>query len=171
MRRFLIGLTAVGSLLGNSAMAAQQCPNATDQQAFELTALKTALMVVATTCGDRAQYNSFIRRYQPNLVETDHSLTSYFKAHYGSSGQSEHDRYATDLANSQSRFGLAQGTDFCARNATLFTEVMALPSPTDLPTYAAGKDLIPASIGACPGMTVASATTKASGHVNVKKKH
>ena len=44
MRRFLIGLTAVGSLLGNSAMAAQQCPSATDQQAFELTALKTALM-------------------------------------------------------------------------------------------------------------------------------
>ena len=171
MRRFLIGLTAVGSLLGNSAIAAQQCPNATDEQAFELTALKTALMVVATTCGDREQYNSFIRRYQPKLVETDRSLSSYFKAHYGSRGQYEQDRYATDLANTQSRFGLSQGTDFCSRNATLFTEVMALGSPADLPTYAAGKDLIPAAIGACPGMTVASATTHASGHVNVKKKH
>ena len=169
MRRFLIGLTAVGSLLGNSAMAAQQCPNATDQSAFELTALKTALMVVATTCGDRDQYNSFIRRYQPKLVETDHSLNNYFKSHYGSRGQYEHDRYATDLANTQSRFGLAQGTDFCSRNAALFTEVMALASPTDLPTYAAGKDLIPASIGACPGATPVSTATKAAG--STKKKH
>lgn len=153
MRRLLIGLTAVGSLLGNSAMAAQECPNDSDQSAFELVALKTALMVVATTCDNREQYNSFVRRYQPKLQETDRSLSSYFKVHYGNRGQTEYDRYATDLANSQSRFGLAQGVDFCARNATLFTEVMALGNTADLSNYAAGKDLIPASIGACPGLT------------------
>ena len=169
MRRFLIGLTAVGSLLGNSAMAAQQCPSATDQQVFELTALKTALMVVATTCGNKEQYGNFIRRYQPKLVETNNSLNNYFKAHYGSRGQFEHDKYATDLANTQSRFGLEQGTDFCSRNATLFSEVLALGSPADLPTYAAGKDLIPASIGACPGATMASAGAGSSG--SSKKKH
>lgn len=169
MRRFLIGLTAVGSLMANSAMAAQECPNANDQQAFDLVALKTALMVVATTCDNREQYNNFVRRYQPKLVETDRSLSGYFKSHYGNRGQQEYDRYATDLANSQSRFGLAQGGDFCARNAALFTEVMALPSPTDLPSYAAGKDLIPAAIGACPGIKTASATTKAS--APAKKKH
>lgn len=169
MRRFLIGLTAVGSLLGNSAMAAQQCPNATDQQAFELTALKTALMVVATTCGNKEQYGNFIRRYQPKLVETDRSLGSYFKAHYGSRGQFEQDKYATDLANTQSRFGLEQGTDFCARNATLFTEVLALGSAADLPHYAAGKDLIPASLGVCPGSGSQSSGTRTADAT--KKKH
>lgn len=169
MRRFLIGLTAVGSLLGNSAMAAQQCPNVTDQQAFELTALKTALMVVATTCGNKEQYGNFIRRYQPKLVETDRSLGGYFKAHYGSRGQYEQDRYATDLANTQSRYGLDQGTDFCSRNGTLFTEVLALGSAADLSTYAAGKDLIPATLGACPGITTASAGSSSA--KSTKKKN
>lgn len=162
MRRFLLSLTAAGSLLGSSAMAAQECPNAADQAAFEMIALKTTLMVVATTCNNREPYNNFVRRYQPKLVETDRSLSGYFKSHYGSRGQTEYDRYATDLANSQSRFGLAQGGDFCARNATLFTEVMALPNPADLPIYAAGKDLIPASIGACPGPAPAGKATKVS---------
>jgi hypothetical protein len=169
MRRLLIGLTALGSLLGNSAMAAQECPNENDQAAFELAALKSTLMVVATTCDDRDQYNNFIRRYQPKLQENDRSLSSYFKSHYGNRGQTEQDRYNTDLANSQSRFGLAQGTDFCARNAAMFNEVMALGSPADLPNYAAAKDLIPASIGACPGLApLKVASTTASGK---KKKH
>lgn len=170
MRRFLISLTAIGSLMAHPAMAAPECPNPNDQQAFDLVALKTALMVVATTCNDREQYNSFVRRYQPNLVATDRSLSGYFKTHYGSRGQQEYDRYATDLANSQSRFGLAQGGDFCLRNATLFTEVMALSSSDDLPSYAASKDLIPATIGACPGIKTASAATKASAPTH-KKKH
>ena len=170
MRRFLIGMTAVGSLLGNSAMAAQQCPNPNDQQAFELVALKTALMVVATTCNNRDQYNSFIRRYQPKLVETDQSLSGYFKGHYGKKGQQEYDRYATDLANSQSRFGLTQGGDFCARNAALFTEVMALSSATDLPHYAAGKDLVPASLGVCPGVAPPAKATVVAASTTKKKK-
>ena len=170
MRRFIIGLTAAGAMLGNSAMAAQECPNANDQAAFELTALKTTLMVVATTCGNREQYNSFIRRYQPTLQETDRSLSSYFKGRYGSRGQTEHDRYATDLANSQSRFGLAQGGDFCARNGALFTEVMALGSPSDLSSYAAAKDLIPASIGACPGLAPVGKATKVV-TTTTQKKH
>ena len=169
MRRFFIGLTVVGAMLGNSAMAAQECPNANDQAAFELIALKTALMVVATTCNNREQYNGFVRRYQPNLVETDRSLSGYFKGRYGSRGQYEYDRYATDLANSQSRFGLAQGGDFCARNGALFTEVMALGSPTDLPSYAAAKDLIPASIGACPGLAPAGKATKVAATTTQKK--
>ena len=162
MRRFLIGLTAVGSLLGNSAMAAQQCANPADQEAFELTGLKSALMVVATTCGNREPYNNFIRRYQPKLVETDRTLGGYFKKSYGGRGQSEQDRYVTDLTNVQSRTGLTQGGDFCARNATLFTEVMALSGPTDLAGYAASKDLIPEALGVCPGSASANPATKAS---------
>ena len=42
------------------------------------------------------------------------------------------------------------GTDFCDRNGMLFTEVMALRSASDLPAYAAGKDLVPATVDLCP---------------------
>ena len=162
MRRMLCGLVAIGTLAANGAQALPQCQEAADQAAFEMVALKTALMVVATTCDAGDKYNAFVRRYQPNLVDTDHSLSSYFKRHYGARGQQEYDRYATDLANTQSRGGLNQGTDFCARNAALFDEVMALPPPPQLAPYAAGKDLVPAEIGVCPSVAPAKPVVKAA---------
>jgi hypothetical protein len=162
MRRLLCGLVAIGTLAANGAQAMPQCPDAADQAAFEMVALKTALMVVATTCDAGDKYNAFVRRYQPNLVDTDRSLSSYFKRHYGARGQQEYDRYATDLANTQSRGGLTQGTDFCARSAALFDEVMALPTATHLAPYAAGKDLVPAAIGACPGVAPGKPVVKAT---------
>ncbi len=165
MRRWLYGVMAAGTLLGSAsgAMAAGQCSDAADQQAFELVGLKTALMVVATTCDTTDKYNSFIRRYQGSLQETDRSLSGYFKRHYGSRGQVEYDRYATDLANVQSRGGLGQGTDFCQRNGAMFDEVLALSVNGDLPQYAAAKDLIPETLGVCPGVVT---PTKAA----IKKK-
>ena len=42
------------------------------------------------------------------------------------------------------------GSDFCDRNSLLFKEVMALPGAADLPHYAAGKDLVPATVDVCP---------------------
>ncbi len=162
MRRWLYGMMAAGTLLASAsgAVAATQCANPADQQAFELVGLKTALMVVATTCDTTEKYNSFIRRYQGSLQETDRSLSRYFKSYYGSRGQGEYDRYATDLANVQSRGGLGQGTDFCQRNGAMFDEVLALSTTVDLPQYAAAKDLIPDSFGVCPGVAPAKAVVK-----------
>jgi hypothetical protein len=158
-RRWLYGVLAAGTLLGSAsgAMAATQCTDDHDQQAFEMVGLKTALMVVAMTCDTTDKYNSFIRRYQSSLQDTDKSLSGYFKRRYGARGQTEYDRYATDLANVQSRGGLGQGVDFCQRNATMFEEVQALKTSADLPQYAAAKDLIPDSLGSCPGVTTAAA--------------
>ena len=48
-----------------------------------------------------------------------------------------------------SSFTTTEGTDFCGRNANLFDEVMTLRSGTELAPYAAGKNLFPASFGAC----------------------
>jgi hypothetical protein len=42
------------------------------------------------------------------------------------------------------------GSDFCDRNGMIFTEVMALRSASELPAYAAGKDLVPATLDICP---------------------
>jgi len=126
--------------------AAQRCP---EQPVFDVEALKSEMMVLATACHDDAQYNAFIERYQPSLMATEHALDSYFRREYGRSGQTEHDRYITSLANAQADDGLKQGTDFCPRNASLFEEAMALESSTELPQFAAGQDLVPASLGSC----------------------
>jgi hypothetical protein len=48
-----------------------------------------------------------------------------------------------------SRQGSDLGGDFCPRNGLIFNEVLALPTPSDLPDFAAGKDLVPASMEVC----------------------
>ena len=106
-------------------------------------------MVLATTCHDNSGYNAFMRRYQPYLYHTEQELAAYFRRVYGRAGQTRHDFFVTALANAQSDVGLRQGTDFCPRNQALFHEVQALRSSQQLPLYAAGKDVLPASLLAC----------------------
>ena len=48
--------------------AAQRCP---EQPVFDVEALKSEMMVLATACHDDAQYNAFIERYQPSLMATE----------------------------------------------------------------------------------------------------
>jgi hypothetical protein len=148
-RRFLSGLAATGLLLAQQAAAQQQCASPTDQAMFEIQALKSELMVLATSCRTDTQYNAFVNRYQASLADNERAFDDYFKHRYGKLGQREHDSYITALANAQSDGGMRLGSDFCPRNTALFDEVLALRSSTDLPHYAAGKDLAPASLGAC----------------------
>lgn len=146
MRYSLPIILAASCLAVGGVRAAQRCP---DQPVFDVEALKSQMMVLATSCHDDSQYNAFIRRYQPSLVANEHALDGYFRRVYGRRGQAEHDAFITNLANAQSDDGLKQGMDFCPRNSTLFTEAMALEGPGDLPQFAAGQDLLPASLGSC----------------------
>ena len=142
----------LGALLaGQPAVAATLCKASSDRTMFEVEALKSELIVLATSCHQSTEYNAFVGRYQPALVSYDHALDAYFKRTYGRAAEREHDAYITNLANAQSDVGLVQGTDFCPRNDILFHEVMALDNASELPLYAAGKDLVPSSLGDCVG--------------------
>jgi hypothetical protein len=137
------------TMTAGPVLAAPTCADATDREVFDVTGLKSRLMVLATGCGASSEYNSFMTRFKSQLVEYDRELQAYFKRHFGHSGQKEYDSYITALANSESTVGIGEGSDFCPHDAMIFTEVMALPATADLPAYAAGKDVIPASVGAC----------------------
>jgi hypothetical protein len=149
MRRLLSAVTALSLLSAQPLLAQPQCNSMTDQSAFEVQALRSELMVLATGCHEDNRYNAFIRRYQSDLQANERAIDTYFKHRFGSSGQTEHDRFVTELANAMSRQGSDLGGDFCPRNGLIFNEVLALPSASDLPNYAAGKDLVPASITIC----------------------
>lgn len=153
-----------------TASALQAAPRCQDQPVFDLEALKSEMMVLATSCHDDTQYNAFINRFHPELIANEKALDSYFKRLYGRRAQSEHDSFVTSLANAQSSEGLRQGTDFCPRNGALFTEAMAVQN-LDLPAFAAGKDLIPASMEACKPSepTPARSTTRVATKKPVKK--
>ena len=157
MRRLLSGLAAVSLLTVQQAQAQLNCLHPHERPLVEVAALRSQLMVLATGCSQDDRYNAFVRKYQADLMGNEKAVGDVFKRIYGKRAQQEHDRFTTDLANGESSAGMRLGSDFCARNGMLFSEVMALPSATELPAYAAGKDLVPATVDICPQVAQAPA--------------
>jgi hypothetical protein len=170
MRRWVNVVAAMGIMTAQPALAARPCQSLTDQSAFEVQALRSELMVLATGCHDDDRYNAFIHRYQSDLQANEREINAYFSHRYGRSGQTEHDRFVTELANAMSRQGSDLGGDFCPRNGLIFNEVLALPKASDLPEFAAGKDLVPNTIQVCASSSAAVRTVSTSARTSKKKK-
>jgi hypothetical protein len=160
MRRVVSAVAALTLLTAEPVLAQQQCTSLSDQSAFEVQALRSELMVLATGCHDDDAYNAFIRRYQADLQGNERAINAYFQHRYGRAGQTEHDRFVTDLANAISRQGSDLGGDFCPRNGMIFHEVLALQSATELADFAAGKNLVPATVEICTPMPSSAATVR-----------
>lgn len=148
MRILVSGLLAAVLLSG--PMAEAQCVRPGDLPAFDVTALKSKLMVTALTCGEQEKYNAFVNKYRPELTSQDKALNGYFNRVNARRGRQQHDDYITQLANSQSQTGMRQGSLFCRYNLSTFDEVMALRSGAELTDYAAGKTVAqPMSMEEC----------------------
>jgi hypothetical protein len=157
MRRLLSSLAAMSLLAVQQANAQLECLQPQERSVVEVAALRSELMVVATGCRQDAPYNAFIRKYQADLMGNEKAVGDVFKRMYGKRAQTEHDRFTTDLANGESSAGMHLGTEFCERNSLIFNEVMALHNAAELPAYAAGKDLVPATVDLCPQVAQAPA--------------
>lgn len=153
-------LAALGMLAAPASEAAARCANEAEQSVFEVEALKSELMVVGITCKQEDRYNAFIQRYQPKLAENYRSFEQHFARARG--GARARDAYVTNLAQTRGFEAQKLGSDFCLRNPGLFEEVMALPGAEVLPAYAAGKDLIPDSLGSCATQAAAPARSAAA---------
>ncbi len=152
MRRLLSSLAAVSLLTVQQAQAELQCLPPQERAAVRVAALRSELMVLATGCHDDEGYNSFIRKFQAELMSNEKDIGAIFQHKYGRRGQQEHDQFTTDLANAESSAGMRLGTDFCDHNGLIVQEVLALRSASELASYAAGKDLVPASLSVCSVM-------------------
>ena len=150
MRRLMSSFAAMSLLAAQQAHAQLECLQPHERSIVEVVALRSELMVLATGCHQDEHYNAFVRKYQGDLLGNEKAVGDVFKRIYGKRAQQEHDRFTTDLANGESSAGTHLGTDFCARNSMLFSEVMALHSANDLPAYSAGKDLVPTTLDVCP---------------------
>ncbi len=161
MRRFLCqmtaGILALSTLGAQQAVAQLQCLSSQERAAFEVQALRSELMVLATGCGDDHSYNAFITRYRPELMANEHDIGAWFKRAFGRRGQQEHDRFVTELANAQASNGSHLGSEFCPRNGQIFSQALALRQSSELNAFAAGQNLFPRSLEVCP-VEVAQAT-------------
>lgn len=167
MRRLLIAVI-IAAFSTQPVLAERRCASLSDQSAFEVQALRSELMVLATDCSNDQQYNDFIHRFQPDLQANERAIHAYFLHRYGRAAQTEQDRFVTDMANALSGEGVQLGGDFCPRNGTMFHEVLSLDGATQLAEYAAGKNLIPASVDVCTPMPT---TTMAARKEAAKKKN
>lgn len=98
---------------------AKICARKDEKQAFDVTGLKTRLMVAAIVCGSSDQYNTFVRRNRSDLVTQDKDLHKYFVRAYGKTAQTQMDSYKTDLANVQQQRH-ERDPQFCAASTALF---------------------------------------------------
>jgi hypothetical protein len=158
MRRLLTSVATVCLLTVQQAQAQAplSCLGPQERSVVEVAALRSELMVLAIGCHQDDRYNAFARKFQADLLGNERAVDDIFKRKYGRRAQLEHDHFTTELANGESSAGLKLGSDFCDRNGMLFTEVLALRSPSELPPYAAGKDLIPNTTEICTEVEAAS---------------
>ena len=162
MRNLVHTIAAIGLLASTAARAEPTCSSPEDQAAFEVTALKSEMIVLAEGCpGADAQYNAFITRFRPSVLADDHVVNAWFKRNYPRTAQKEYDTYITALINEQSDDGLKEGSNFCPRTQLIFAEAAALPDDASLPAYAAAKDVVPPVLGTCAGAPADLRPTKA----------
>jgi len=124
------------------------------QQAFNVIALKSALMVAALTCNQQDQYDQFMNTFQPHVLAEQHLMDAYFRRSSGYYGQAKEDDFVTLLANNQSVGGIGQGAVFCLNNSAEFKAVLALKTPSDLDNFV--TDLPPGApvvVAAAPSVT------------------
>ncbi len=105
------------------------------QQAFNVIALKSALMVGALSCGQQDKYDAFMTEFQPHILSEQHVMDSYFRRIAGYSYHAKEDDFVTLLANNQSVTGINEGSMFCLNNQAEFNAVMSLHSPDELDRF------------------------------------
>ncbi len=135
-------LVATAVLVGMTAAAQARCASPSDQEAFDVGALKSELSVLAVACSNEEDYNHFVERDRSELVRSDGVVNAWFKKTYGRAAQPRYDSYITLLANEQGLKGQHEGSDFCPRQKPIFAEAAIVPVP-QLAQFAAVKDLLP----------------------------
>ena len=79
MRRLLLTLAILCAFAAQPAMALPQCAAPADQAIFEVQALRSHFVVLATGCQNDAAYAAFVGKYKATLLANDQALTTWFK--------------------------------------------------------------------------------------------
>ncbi len=130
---------------------ARFCAKPAEKTAFDVTAMKTRLMIAALSCGGTAQYNGFITKNRQTLVTQEKALALYFSRNYGKRGQAEQDDYITALANLQAQRRTRDTDAFCKDSTAMFDDVAKVKAPAELMTVASARPIVqPMNVAVCP---------------------
>ena len=144
--KILVALASAAFVTASVSSAFAACVTPQEQRADKIRALQTQLMVGALKCGKydgvdiRANYNSFVTRYSPQLVAHFEVLRGYFERTTSPTGyRTKMDSHVTALANAASL--QSNGPDFCAQAAKLAKATMTLSPDQMIDSGKAGPGL------------------------------
>lgn len=158
--RKLLGALAAVMLTPSVAFAqSSACLQPAEKAAFDIRALQSQLMVVALTCGQQDDYNTFVTRHQSDLATAFRNVAGHFRRTAGAQHQRQLDQYITNLANGQSQVGISRGSFFCREQAGLFQLATAARNPAELSQLSVARE-VPQAITtpACPDRPTPAAT-------------
>lgn len=119
---FVILVSILVQLLPGVASAKLYCALANEKHALDTRALQSHFMVAALACGEQKKYNSFVKKFQTELVESGKYLKDYFRRNYsGNESENKMNQFITALANETSKRSLEKNSArFCAEAIELF---------------------------------------------------
>jgi hypothetical protein len=130
-RKFLastvIAATLLAAMPSGFAFGAE-CAREVDQVALRTRAVQTDFMVAALSCGERDRYNSFVKKFQPQLIRQGKNLQAYFKRSHGKRGTTELNSLLTKLANLSSTRSIADRAGYCGSARDRMSEALLLKS-------------------------------------------
>lgn len=125
-RTFLLSAILIGSL---SAQAHAYCSSEGELQALNTRVLQSELMVAALACGQQQEYNAFVTRFEPLLVERGRKMRNYFTRNYGGSAERALNRFVTRIANDAAQRGLqTEETEYCENTRQQFDQILSSSS-------------------------------------------
>lgn len=117
-------LAAFASLISFQAKAID-CAYEGEQNALNIQALQSRLMVSALSCGQQKDYNSFMKRFGKHLSSYHKKTKHYFNRVYSGQSEEKLNGFVTSLANQSSKISLNVDLDkFCNRSEALFDEII-----------------------------------------------
>jgi len=103
------------------------CALKSEKQALDMRALQSELMVSALSCGERDNYNQFVKEHKDYLIKNSTLLKSYFQRNYHSSAEFQMNKFITELANASSRKSLGRYQEgFCESAKEIFHQVQSV---------------------------------------------
>ena len=108
-----------------SSAQASECALSSEAAALRARVVQSQALVAALSCGEQARYNSFVAKYQRELVASGRALHQFFQRAYGQSGAAKLNRFVTEMANRESSRSMVDRAAYCSDAAALFDELAA----------------------------------------------
>ena len=128
--------------------ASALCAGAPDIAAIKSRTLQSELMVSGLVCGQRDNYNDFVRKFRPTLVGYGKHLKSYFAEIYGNVGEKKLNTFVTRSANAASSKS-ATDSAFCDKASVKFEKLDSLDVSSYGSFIASVKPFFPQNVSAC----------------------